>query len=268
MRHNRITAFKVFASFVAGSCCACASARAQVADSQADFSGVQGQHGWYYGYYDGAQNPGGFQHMPLFNVFLPNFWSITANAPGGYWVCLSNIGGHPSGTRGIQDRVPAINASVRRFYFVEGGPVTVSGTLRKVIETCGNGVTGRIFVNGVEVWSQSIPGNDTTGLTYSFNYNFPPGSLIDWSINPIDGDEECDYSVFSATIQRDCPCDLNRDGLVDDSDFVQFVRDYNLLDCADPAMLPDCAADFNNDHVVDDSDFLSFIVAYNELICS
>jgi len=268
MCSNRISAFKSFAALVAASCCAVSSAHAQVADSQGDFSGVQGQHGWYYGYYNGAQNPSGFQHMPLFNVFAPNVWSRTANAPGGYWVFLSSIGGHPSGTRGISGRIPAVHAAVRRFSFVEGGPVTVSGTLRKVVETCGIGVTGRIFVNGVEVWSQSIAGSNTTGLTYSFDYNFPPGSLIEWSINPINGDEECDYSVFSATIRRDCPCDLNRDGLVDDSDFVQFVRDYNLLDCADPAMSADCAADFNNDHVVDDSDFLLFIVAYNELICS
>lgn len=245
----------------------CASAQAQIADSFSDFSGEQGLHGWSYGYYSGTQAPAGFVEFPLYNEFLPGFWSRTTNGPGGYWVCMSSVGGHPSGTKGISGRVPVVLASVRRFHFISGGPVTVRGTLRKVVETCGNGVTGRIFINGEQVWAQSIAGNDTTGVNYSFEFDFSPNSTIDWSINPIDGNEECDYSVLSALLERDCPSDLNRDDLVDDADFVAFVASYNVLDCADPAMPADCPADFNNDHVVDDADFIAFIAAYNELVC-
>ncbi|MBX3381171.1 MAG: hypothetical protein KF805_13840 [Phycisphaeraceae bacterium] len=64
-----------------------------------------------------------------------------------------------------------------------------------------------------------------------------------------------------------CPCDLNGDGLVDDTDFVIFLAAYNILDCADPAMEPDCPADFNRDGLVEDSDFVVFVAAYNELLC-
>ena len=64
-----------------------------------------------------------------------------------------------------------------------------------------------------------------------------------------------------------CVGDLNGDGFVDDSDFVDFVLAYNLLDCADPGMPMNCPADFNFDGIVDDADFVSFVFAYNQLVC-
>ncbi len=64
-----------------------------------------------------------------------------------------------------------------------------------------------------------------------------------------------------------CPCDLNGDGLVDDSDFTIFVRAYDTLDCTDSTMPAGCPSDFNGDAVVDDTDFQVFVLAYNELVC-
>lgn len=69
-------------------------------------------------------------------------------------------------------------------------------------------------------------------------------------------------------LRSSCPGDLNNDGFVDDSDFVQFSGAYDILDCADPAMAPGCPADFNGDGFVDDSDFVVFAEAYNELLCA
>jgi hypothetical protein len=75
--------------------------------------------------------------------------------------------------------------------------------------------------------------------------------------------------VTNATLTTvgSCPCDLNGDGVVDDSDFVLFVIAYNILDCTDPSMPVGCPSDFNGDGVVDDSDFVIFAAAYNALIC-
>ncbi|MBN8599344.1 MAG: hypothetical protein J0L78_16860 [Planctomycetes bacterium] len=64
-----------------------------------------------------------------------------------------------------------------------------------------------------------------------------------------------------------CPGDLNLDGVVDDADFVVFVQAYDVLDCADEAMLPPCGADLNGDLFVDDGDFVGFVVGYNGLVC-
>lgn len=69
-------------------------------------------------------------------------------------------------------------------------------------------------------------------------------------------------------LRSSCPGDLNNDGFVDDSDFVQFAGAYDILDCADPAMAPGCPADLNGDGFVDDSDFVAFAAAYNELLCA
>lgn len=64
-----------------------------------------------------------------------------------------------------------------------------------------------------------------------------------------------------------CPADLNGDQLVEDQDFVLFVAQYNVLDCADEAMPEFCSADLNFDGFVDDADFVIFVQGYNDLLC-
>ena len=64
-----------------------------------------------------------------------------------------------------------------------------------------------------------------------------------------------------------CLADLNNDGQVDDADFTLFLAQYNILDCAEPAMPAGCSADLNGDGIVEDTDFTIFLAAYNELLC-
>lgn len=66
---------------------------------------------------------------------------------------------------------------------------------------------------------------------------------------------------------RQCICDLNSDGFVDDADFQIFVSSYNALLCTDPSVPPNCPSDFNRDDLVDDADFQIFVAAYNALLC-
>ncbi|MBX3388509.1 MAG: S8 family serine peptidase [Phycisphaeraceae bacterium] len=61
-----------------------------------------------------------------------------------------------------------------------------------------------------------------------------------------------------------CRGDLNTDGLVDDSDFVQFVSYYN--DLISPGG-PWTGGDFNGDAFADDLDFVEFASSYNNLLC-
>lgn len=61
----------------------------------------------------------------------------------------------------------------------------------------------------------------------------------------------------------DCPGDLNNDGVVDDTDFVQFADFYNAL----IAPAPYTAGDFNGDASTEDSDFVIFADSYNALLC-
>lgn len=64
-----------------------------------------------------------------------------------------------------------------------------------------------------------------------------------------------------------CPGDLNRDGVIDDADFLIFSDAYDLLLCSDPAMPAFCPADINRDDLVDDLDFQIFSVAYANVLC-
>lgn len=75
--------------------------------------------------------------------------------------------------------------------------------------------------------------------------------------------------ILSAVIRlrQPCPGDLNLDGQVDDSDFVLFASQYDVLDCGDPAMPGYCRADVNNDGLVEDADFVEFAQGYDQLVC-
>ncbi len=75
-------------------------------------------------------------------------------------------------------------------------------------------------------------------------------------------------TVYTGTAMiKVCLGDDNCDGIVDDSDFVNFALAYDLFDCADPNMPPGCPADLNGDGYVDDADFVLFANAYDALLC-
>ncbi|MFO0859832.1 MAG: hypothetical protein U0570_04685 [Phycisphaerales bacterium] len=71
------------------------------------------------------------------------------------------------------------------------------------------------------------------------------------------------FRVSSFTPGIRCPGDLNYDGLVDDSDFIEFVPAYNNLVVPEA----DRRCDWNGDRFVDDADFLFFVGYYNNLLC-
>lgn len=77
----------------------------------------------------------------------------------------------------------------------------------------------------------------------------------------------CGTTYTGSAIIKVCLGDANCDGIVDDSDFVDFALAYDLFDCADPNMPPGCPVDLNNDGYVDDADFVLFVNAYDSLLC-
>lgn len=81
--------------------------------------------------------------------------------------------------------------------------------------------------------------------------------------------EEETFTYYSAIIRlrEPCPGDLNNDGQVDDSDFVSFAAQYDILECASASMPGYCRADLNSDGYVDDADFVLFAQAYDQLVC-
>lgn len=79
----------------------------------------------------------------------------------------------------------------------------------------------------------------------------------------ISATDSCAVASTSIEIVITCANDIDRDGLVDDTDFQSFVHAYNALLCPF-----DCPFDTNGDRVVDDADFISFVQEYNILVCN
>lgn len=101
------------------------------------------------------------------------------------------------------------------------------------------------------------------------------GLLAMNSMNPADGPAganaaavtTADLAQFDAEFPglcaAPCPADFNRDGFVDDTDFVVFAQNYDLFSVP-PA---DATTDLNSDGFVDDTDFVIFAAAYDAFVC-
>jgi hypothetical protein len=177
-------------------------AAAQIANSVTEFSGTQGQNSWNYGFYDRTNDAGGVYNaltdFQLMTQFDGTTWKVQN---GTFWTFLSADTAHPNGTTTSGGRLPVEQWAIRRYTSEVAGTINISGTLAKVQgQTGGNGVTGRIFVDGVEVFTQNIAGSDTTGVNYSFNMNVSGGSLVDFALDPLASDDLSDSTRFTAVI--------------------------------------------------------------------
>lgn len=114
--------------------------------------------------------------------------------------------------------------------------------------------------NGVVLTESSrIAGVGTTTLTVHDPYPSDAGSYRARVYS------NCGTPTLSGAVPLSIICggDLNRDGFVEDADFVLFVAAYDQLQCP-PAP---CPADLNVDGFVDDLDFVIFATQYDVLIC-
>jgi hypothetical protein len=189
------------------------AAGGRVADSVAQFSGEQGQHGWFYGYYlksadlDGVYQVRDFRPFPRSDdVHSPdNFWTgaaweYFALDPIPTSITASHC--HPSGfNSGPEHWV------VRRWVSSVTGTLTVNIRLAKAPPTCGNGVTGRMYHNGAQRYSRTLLANDTTGLTTNLTLaNVAPGDWLDFVVTPVGSDvqtnDACDQTLFQITIDQ------------------------------------------------------------------
>jgi hypothetical protein len=211
-----------------------------LANSIAEFSGNQGQDNWFYGYYDvradftegdGIYSAG--EMIPFLNdgsnsiqtesgpapswQESPNHWNgskfdLLANASRGPWTELANNGGHPAANGQGQ---PEVHWAVRRWMSESDDAVRIAGTLHNT-SSSGDGTVGRIFVDGVEVWSEVSNGN---AIPFSVDLALSAGQLVDFVIDP-DGagvldfgdansinlvNDGSDGTTFSFSIERVTP---------------------------------------------------------------
>ncbi len=168
-----------------------------LADSMADYSGTQGNNGWFYGYYEitHADTYAGFQPMTEFDG---SRWFVDSSH---LWTSLGPGGGHPNGTITSGPKESDEQWAARRWVSTYTGLIDLDAVVSKLnVNPAGNGVTGRIYVDGVEVWSQYIATTDSVGVSPSLQLNVTVGTAIDLILDPTDGNDWADNTRFSAVI--------------------------------------------------------------------
>ena len=176
--------------------CAASSASAQpIANSTTDYSGVQGSHGWYYGYWDrtgdasGVYDPSKFTLMP---AFAGGVWSV---APGTYWTSLSADGAHPNGTTTSLGRLPHEQWAIRRYVPTADAVLTVEGTFGKEpYGMGGDGTTALILVGGTPSYASTVGGTAAPGAFAASLGLVTAGTPIDFVLTPGPNDDDHDDS--------------------------------------------------------------------------
>ena len=176
-----------------------------IADSAGEFSGRQGQDGWYYGYYNGdSSNPYSIEDFEQLPVFAGS-WTAGGTA---YWTEISADGGHPNGQITSGGRKAEPQWAVRRWVSDASGMVTLTGRLAKRYPgSQGDGIDGYIIVDGEIVWSQHIGEGDTVGVEYALDVFVNSDSILDFALAPGNSDWQ-DSGLFSAVVVARKPLTL------------------------------------------------------------
>lgn len=232
-----------------------------IGDSVTEFSGVQGQEGWSYGYLDDFNNNQpliGDAHggrMNLFpadgtnvrqadvNLWNGTNWDFVANPP---WTTISNVGGHPASSPTEQWATRQWTAAA-----ADTGDILVSYNLSK--PNNGGGTTLFIVHNGIVVGSAQS--NNVGGVTDSVRINnVIPGDTVDVALSPLfngnagDGGDASNFGAKINLLVAREPADADVDGLEDSWENRYTPDDLTQLSGLD-------GADYDNDGSSDLAEF-------------
>jgi len=166
-----------------------------------EFSGVQGANDWYYGYVAPATSP---DFVPMTNFRVdPTYGAIWSVDPDLYWTQLRDVDAHGNGvTTTGAGHIAVEHWTVRRWVSRYSANIDISVRFAKVNDDpSGNGVEGRIIVDGSTVWTHRLSVADTTGITTNVSATVHPGSTVDFVLDPYLSDDVADLSTFTATIR-------------------------------------------------------------------
>ena len=191
-----------------------------IAESVSEFSGTQGENGWYNGFRDLGDAP---EEAPVdydpeadfvaFDEADGWVWSGTqwdwgdGNIP---WTAIGTEGAHPNGTNsgGIEEW------AIRRWVADELSDPTPLALVYHLhaTNTNGTGTSVQLHINGELQDTLTIAGNDAEGETRTFYTNVNPGDFIDLALTPVglddnrtDGSDGSAYTLRVDAIIPDNP---------------------------------------------------------------
>jgi len=182
---------------------------AVIADSQAQWTttGAQGQNGWFNGYYNRTLDANGVYDSSDLTLFTPTNWngssySLNPPANSGPWTSLGNQDTHPNGTNSAPNQE---HWTVRRWVSNTTAPLALNWDMKKTnLNAGGNGVTGILFVNGVQKDAWTIGPTDGVGVNRTFFANVNTGDVIDLALTP-NGADGADGSINHLRVNNTIP---------------------------------------------------------------
>lgn len=177
-----------------------------LADSVADFSLVQGEHGWSYGYDGGSLDTFALMtRISVITTYVPvtkDMWDCWAN-DATHWTQLFQLGGHANGVDTSPPSAALLQRAVRRWVSNYAGDVVISGEVAKIDVVPGsNGVDASVYVDGSLIYTTFIEGEDGGGLSYEVDATLQVGSSVDFVLDPHESDDHHDLSRFTGVIAR------------------------------------------------------------------
>lgn len=213
----------------------------ELGNSETEFSGVQGQDDWTYGYRNYTDDGGAQDYDPVAD-FIPfadgefdgtNWDLVFPPAGGAPWTLVGATQVHPANERpadGLGE-----HWAIRRWTATAAdvpAPTLVAVEWFVAAQNLnGSGTTGQLHLNGVEKAVRSIAGNDGTGVTTTTFMTIEDGDVIDLALTPVgpggDRGDGADGSFTRMTITT--VVDTDSDGLADAWEEVYFPGDLTQL---------------------------------------
>jgi hypothetical protein len=189
--------------------------RSVLATSTTEFSGFRDVAGWSYGHRT-APAAGASENYDPARDFIPfsggpaqgdwdgqrQQWNGTAwKAKDGTELAAGS------------SRLAAANRwTIRRWQaseLLEKSPAALKWTLAKADATCGNGVTGALYINGQLVDKATVPFDRADALTRTFYALLTPGDVVDLALRPLgaDGTDDlgCDSALMTLSVSTLIP---------------------------------------------------------------
>jgi hypothetical protein len=220
----------------------------ELANSEAEFSGVQGQDGWSWGYRNFTLDGGAtdydanahFIEFPVDGTTTRNSgnfwdgnsydWADDSGTPNPPWTTLGATAVHPNGTNNVEE-----HWAIRRWTASKEeitSPTVVAVEFFVAAQNPnGNGTTAQLHLNGVMVEKVSIQGSDTVGKTTTTILSIESGDILDLALTPegpsgdrADGADGSHTKMVISTV-----VDADADGILDNWEQNYFPGDLTQL---------------------------------------